>query len=87
MASQHLVTEGADGTLLLTGRCPITQKEWVLRVQAAAYKRWKAGALCQEAFPNLTADERELLISGTTKEGWDSMFADMDDIHGDDATL
>lgn len=44
---------------------PITQD------QLNAYA---AGALLQDAFPNLNADEREFVKSGITAEEWDEMF-------------
>ena len=33
------------------------------------------GALLQEAFPNLTAEEREFIKTGITAEEWDAVFA------------
>lgn len=39
---------------------------------------YRAGALAQDAFPDLDDDERELIISGTHKECWDAMFAEED---------
>ena len=33
------------------------------------------GALLQNAFPNLSADEREFLKTGITAEEWEAMFA------------
>lgn len=37
------------------------------------------GELAQNAFPQLTADEREFYISGTTPEEWNNMFGGMDE--------
>lgn len=38
---------------------------------------WKAsGEHIQDLFPHLTADQREFLISGCTKEEWDDAFGD-----------
>ena len=39
--------------------------------QAANYIN---GALLQDAFPNLSADDREFIISGITPEEWDAAF-------------
>jgi len=39
---------------------------------------WKEGALIQDVLPYLTADERELLISGTCGTCFDTMFEDWD---------
>ena len=35
---------------------------------------WQEGELIQVAMPTLTAEERELLISGTCDTCWDKMF-------------
>ena len=39
----------------------------------AAFQR---GALVQDAFPHLSPDEREFIITGITKEEWDDTFRD-----------
>lgn len=36
--------------------------------------RWKAGEYIQTAAPNLSADDREFLISGATPEEWEAAF-------------
>lgn len=41
----------------------ITPQEW---------DRWKGGELLQNVCPHLSADDREFLISGSTKEEWDA---------------
>ena len=38
--------------------------------------RYNNGALIQNAFPRLNADEREFLKTGITAQEWDSLFAD-----------
>jgi len=40
---------------------------------------WKSGTLCQNAFPQLSADEREFIMTGVTAEEWDGEFGDEDD--------
>ena len=37
---------------------------------------WKNGTLIQDAMPNLTADEREFIKTGITKEEWDELFGE-----------
>lgn len=39
-------------------------------------RRYERGAMIQDAFPNLTPDEREFYITGYTKEDWDTMFGE-----------
>lgn len=41
---------------------PVTQEE---------LDKWKGGMLAQEAFPNLTADQREFIMTGVTPEDWE----------------
>ena len=48
--------------------------------QMAAYKD---GALIQIAFPDLTADQREFILTGITKEEWDELFKETDDSKGE----
>ena len=43
---------------------------------------YRNGALIQDAFPNLTADQREFILTGITKEEWDDTFAGIDDLGG-----
>ena len=38
----------------------------------------RQGALIQDAFPNMSADHREMLISGTCPVCWDKMFPEED---------
>jgi hypothetical protein len=42
----------------------------VTDAQIAAYA---AGALIQNAFPNLSADDREFIKTGITAESWEAM--------------
>ena len=34
---------------------------------------WQGGSLIQNAMPDLSADEREFIMTGITPEEWDSM--------------
>lgn len=45
----------------------------------AEYKAWMGGAFVQTAFPNMSADNRELLISGTCGTCWDDLFGGFDE--------
>lgn len=40
----------------------------------AAVKMWEEGALIQDAFYFLNADQREFLMTGTPPQVWDAMF-------------
>ena len=45
-----------------------------LHPSVEGFVAWQNGELIQRAMPELDADERELLISGTCPKCWDEMF-------------
>jgi hypothetical protein len=47
-----------------------------MKVRPDQFTLWSSGAMAQEAFPDLTPDEREFIISGITKEEWDELFGE-----------
>ncbi len=49
-----------------------------LPITQAQVDKYNSGAFVQDAFPNLTADQREFIISGTTAEEWDELFGEED---------
>jgi hypothetical protein len=55
--------------------CPTCPAEQRVTVDTAAYERWLAGAYIQDAFPALTADQREILMTGICPKCWDAMRA------------
>lgn len=44
---------------------PVTQEQ---------LDNWNNGMLIQNAMPNLSADDREFILSGITKEEWDQFM-------------
>lgn len=48
----------------------------ILYLDSADIDKYLAGALVQNAFPYLTADQREMIISQTCNVCWDKMFAE-----------
>lgn len=61
--------------LYSTPECMVCGKGSAMTLDAKAFDAWRAGTLVQVAFPRLTADERELMISGTHGPCWEKMFA------------
>jgi hypothetical protein len=59
--------------------CPYCHCEQIIVVDPAAFDRWKAGEYIQVAFPELTADQREALITGYCGACWDKLFPEEDD--------
>ena len=45
-----------------------------VEVEWPDYWDWQYGMPAQDAFPYLTPDEREMLISGTCPKCWDEIF-------------
>jgi len=52
-----------------------TSHTMTLNVTMSQYLDWKQGALIQNAMPNLSADEREFLMTGITPDEWDEAFS------------
>lgn len=50
-----------------------------LNITAVQVARYNNGWLLQDAFPQLTADEREFYKTGITGEEWDQMFGGSDE--------
>ena len=60
--------------VILTGRSSIEQKPIRLIVNREGFEKYRDGALVQNAFPEMSREDRELLISGTTPEEWEDIF-------------
>lgn len=60
----------------ITKRSMMTGKINTLEVPCTPeqIERWESGALIQEAMPNVPADLREFLMTGTTPDEWEEMF-------------
>ncbi len=74
-----------DGKVEARRSCQVTGNLFIIRVDAQALIEWKEGKLIQEAMPQLSKDEREILMTGYTPAEWDGLFKEDDD-EEDDAT-
>ena len=54
--------------------CPFCGHANEVEVNEEDYWEWQDGALAQDAFPYLSADEREMLISGICPKCWEKTF-------------
>lgn len=54
--------------------CPFCGRTSSIIVKASDYFDWQDGTLAQDAFPYLSASEREMLISGICLTCWDDMW-------------
>lgn len=62
--------------MLIERICPITNKKksMAIPVTQDQLDDWKSGTLIQKAMPNLSADEREFIMTGITPDIWDELF-------------
>ncbi len=75
--SEHNKVERVDEhTLRVTRRSPIsgTVRTLDLPITERAWTTYCRGALVQEAFPGLTAGQREFIKTGISDEEWATMF-------------
>ena len=65
----------------ITRISPLSGKVHTLDIPATLeqFAAYEAGALIQNAFPNLTPDEREFIKTGITPEEWDAAFGGLDE--------
>lgn len=61
--------------VLVLRRCTVCRDSITISVNRGGYHRWRRGELIQHALPELSEDNRELLISGTCGECFDMMYA------------
>lgn len=64
-------------------KCPICQKEQMVELsesEYSRYKQWKDGVgNIQDLLPELSADQREALISGICPECWETLKEDIEE--------
>lgn len=70
--------------MILTKRCRFDGKEYWMDIPkltpellAECTRRWDNGALVQDAFYFLNADEREFIMTGTPPAVWDELFKEV----------
>ena len=70
----------ADRDRQLVAECVHCGTEYILWVNEKDFLDWASGVgYIQEKLPYLSADERELLISGTCGSCWTRMFGSLED--------
>ncbi len=75
MYAKLKVTPVSKKKIRLTGPCVITGNQYsVVVAKEAATNYFKLGMKIHEAFPKLSLEEREFLISGISPEGWNKTF-------------
>lgn len=54
--------------------CPFCHRTTYITVNLEDWEDWRDGELIQDAFPYLTADEREMLKTGICPDCWEKIF-------------
>ena len=57
-----------------TKTCTVCGKYEVWILDRAAVESWQAGEYIQNAFPEMSMQDREILITGTHPACWDKLF-------------
>lgn len=60
-------------------KCCMCDRVFTIQVKLEDYNAWLAGKYTQDAFPYLSVGERELLISNTCNNCFDSIFYSVDE--------
>ena len=59
--------------------CTCCDEGYLFGTSLTGFVSWREGELIQKALPELPAQYREMLISGTCPSCWDAMFESSDD--------
>lgn len=79
-----MLIKGDSKNVTLAIICPLCGNTSYLTVPTDGYTAWKLhGVLVQDAFPQLSAEDRELLISGICPTCWDNLFSCKDEENED----
>lgn len=66
--------------------CLMCHKRYPVSAPAEQFAAWESGVLAQRAFPGMSEDDRELLISQTCGTCFDAMFEGLDEEEEADGT-
>lgn len=60
--------------VMVTKTCVVCDQDSGILVPREGYEKWQAGAFVQDAFPDMSAADREVLVSGTHDKCWNEMY-------------
>jgi hypothetical protein len=64
----------SDTIVVKTKPCCVCDQYEVWSLNREAVTRWQEGEYIQNAFPDMSEGDREILISGTHPACWDKLF-------------
>ena len=65
-------------TVKILAKCMFCKKEHLIEIPKSGYDAWYRGFPIQDALPMLSADDRELLVSGICGTCYDKIFPEED---------
>jgi len=72
--------EGPVGNEIHETSCPMCGEEHLIIMRSEDYVAWRVNRnFIQTVFPNVSADHREVAVSGTCPKCWEEMCAGFDD--------
>jgi len=74
-----MTTTTTDTVTYMTPKCIHCGEQSIVEIDRASHALWNAGAYVQVAFPHMSADEREMLMTGTHPECWAAIFGEGED--------
>lgn len=63
-------TNGLETEYTITSQCPYCNASKNIQVKLKDYDNWQDGILAQEAFPYLSAEDREMVLTGICPQCW-----------------
>ena len=67
--------------ILRTSRLTGNTSAMNIDITQAQLDAWVDGSLIQNVMPNISADEREFIITGITPDEWDAEFGELDETY------
>jgi len=74
-----MTTQDTERLMTLAVPCPFCGNVTELEVPFKGFLAYRNGAYIQDAFPSLSADDRELVKTGICVPCWDKTFPDSDE--------
>lgn len=65
----------SNNMIQISKKCIMCNTVHYMTLDADKVKRWRAGEKIQDVWPEMSPDEREVLISGTCPKCWDELWS------------
>ena len=75
----HNVDRTVEGENITFSGYTTSDKPFAITVKLSDANRWSNGESIQNCFPHLTAEQREILMTGNDDEAWERLFGGSDE--------